>query len=76
MTAVPDFHTLFFDHVHPNDAGYDVLTQSFFEAITRQSGESALSRGLPALLPPPGSFPESVPPDPADVPRAPRWGAR
>ena len=74
--AVPDFHTLFSDHVHPNDDGYDILAQVWFDAITRPSGGSALSRGLPTLLPPPGSFPENVPEDPADVPRAPRWEAQ
>ncbi|HET7291094.1 MAG TPA: SGNH/GDSL hydrolase family protein [Vicinamibacteria bacterium] len=32
--AVPDFHTLFYDHVHPNDEGYDIIASAFFEAIT------------------------------------------
>jgi lysophospholipase L1-like esterase len=32
----PDWATtLFFDHVHPNDAGYDVIAQAFFDAISR-----------------------------------------
>jgi lysophospholipase L1-like esterase len=74
--AVPDFHTLFSDHVHPNDTGYDIMTNVFFGAITEQPAEEASARGLePLFLPPPGAFPETVPPDPADVPRAPRWDA-
>lgn len=76
MMAVPDFHTLMFDHVHPNDAGYDIIAQTWFEAISRPSGESALSRGLPTLLPPDGGYPESIPGDPADEPRPPRWSSR
>lgn len=72
--AVPDFHTLFADHVHPNDAGYDIMVNQFFGAITQpRPAPSALGPGVPQLLPPPGSFPEFVPADPADVPRAPRW---
>ena len=74
--GVPDFHTLMSDHVHPNDAGYDILAQVWFDAI-RQTPAAAATSGSapPLLLPPPGSFPESVPADPADVPRAPRWDA-
>jgi lysophospholipase L1-like esterase len=35
----PDWATaLFSDHVHPNDAGYDVIAQAFFEAISRPRG--------------------------------------
>ena len=72
--AVPDFHTLFFDHVHPNDDGYDIMVSQFFDAITQpRPAPSALGPGVPLLLPPPGSFPEFVPADPADVPQAPRW---
>jgi lysophospholipase L1-like esterase len=73
--AVPDFHTLMFDHVHPNDAGYDILAEVFFKAITepQPTEPEAQARTLPLLLPPPGSFPETLPPDPADEPRPPRW---
>jgi len=71
--AVPDFHTLMFDHVHPNDAGYDILTQVWFDAITQPFVAATSGAARPLFLPPPGSFPESVPADPADVPRAPRW---
>jgi lysophospholipase L1-like esterase len=31
--------TLFTDHVHPNDAGYDVIAQAFFEAISKPRGQ-------------------------------------
>ncbi len=76
MMAVPDFHTLMFDHVHPNEAGYDIIAQTWFDAITRPSGQSALSHGLPELLTPDGGYPETIPSDPADEPRPPRWSSR
>jgi lysophospholipase L1-like esterase len=31
----PGLPALFSDHVHPNDAGYEVMAQAFFEALTR-----------------------------------------
>ena len=55
--AVPDFHTLFFDHVHPNDDGYDILAQVWFDAITKPPASAAVRAALPPLLPPPGSLP-------------------
>jgi lysophospholipase L1-like esterase len=72
--AAPDLHALFFDHVHPNDAGYDILAQTFFDAISQQAA-AATSRPVPVLLAPPGAYPETVPPDPADVPRPSHEGA-
>jgi acyl-CoA thioesterase-1 len=33
--------TLFTDHVHPNDAGYDVIAQAFLEAISRPRTSSS-----------------------------------
>ena len=30
----PSVPALFTDHIHPNDAGYEVMAQAFFEAIT------------------------------------------
>ena len=38
---VPDFHTLFYDHVHPNDAGYEIIANGFFEAITTPRAASS-----------------------------------
>jgi lysophospholipase L1-like esterase len=32
--AQPALRALYTDHVHPNDAGYEVMAQGFFEAIT------------------------------------------
>jgi lysophospholipase L1-like esterase len=72
--AVPDFHTLFSDHVHPNDAGYAIMADTFFKAISEPAAAEPSSLSMPELLAPPrGAFPESVPDDPADVPRPPRW---
>ena len=31
----PSLSALFSDHVHPNDAGYEVMAQTFFDALTR-----------------------------------------
>jgi lysophospholipase L1-like esterase len=42
---VPDFHTLFYDHVHPNDAGYEIMARVFFEAITTPSASRASVAG-------------------------------
>lgn len=36
-----NLRSLFVDHVHPNDRGYDLIAQSFFEAITRAAAGSA-----------------------------------
>jgi hypothetical protein len=64
--AVPDFHTLFADHVHPNDAGYQVMTDAWFKAIT-EPATAAPPAGQTELVPfaspyvitsprPPGSY--------------------
>jgi lysophospholipase L1-like esterase len=42
--AQGDLSSLFDDDVHPNDAGYEVLAQAWFEAITRARSASASSR--------------------------------
>jgi lysophospholipase L1-like esterase len=39
--------TLFTDHIHPNAAGYELMAQSFFEAIAH--GRSTLDAGVPDL---------------------------
>ena len=51
--AVPDFHALFSDHVHPNDAGYKIMAEQWFAAITTpqaktQAREVAPPRPRPA----------------------------
>ena len=47
---------LFSDFLHPNDAGYQVVAQSFFDAITKPLSASASGRS-PAFFfePPSGS---------------------
>ena len=37
----PSLPALFADHVHPSDAGYEVMAQAFFEAITRPQAAAA-----------------------------------
>jgi len=47
---------LFFDFLHPNDAGYQIIQQAFFRAITQPlPGASAASYDGPSLLEPPGT---------------------
>ena len=36
---------LFVDDVHPNDAGYDVIAEAWFDAITRSRSASSSKRG-------------------------------
>jgi lysophospholipase L1-like esterase len=36
--AEPRLETLFVDHVHPNDPGYELLSAAFYEAITAPRG--------------------------------------
>lgn len=45
LNAVPDYHTLFTDHVHPNDQGYAILADEWFRAITTPPAQGS---GLPA----------------------------
>jgi lysophospholipase L1-like esterase len=37
----PSLPALFTDHIHPSDAGYEVMAQAFFEAIVRPSAAAA-----------------------------------
>jgi lysophospholipase L1-like esterase len=39
----PDTAALFADHIHPNDAGYELIAQTFFEAIAHAVTPSAAS---------------------------------
>lgn len=52
--AAGNFRTLFVDHVHPNDRGFDLIAQSFFEAITRASAGALSDAPLVAFARPPG----------------------
>jgi hypothetical protein len=52
----PSLPPLFFDFLHPNDAGYQVIQQAFFRAITQPlPGASAASYGGPVLFTEPGT---------------------
>jgi hypothetical protein len=75
---VPEIGALFFDHVHPNDAGYRIMADTFFDAITRARAGAA-SNPLVGLVQLPGlgfmrpeqaarfkRFPLEVPRDPWD----------
>jgi lysophospholipase L1-like esterase len=44
FSAQPDLAGLFADDVHPNDAGFDVMAQAWFEAITRPRSAASSSR--------------------------------
>jgi acyl-CoA thioesterase-1 len=47
-----DLSRLYVDHVHPNDAGYQIMAEEFFNAITRQStGTTASFRSFTFRLP-------------------------
>jgi lysophospholipase L1-like esterase len=47
----PAWPALFTDHIHPNDAGYEVMAQAFFEAIVRPQAATA-DFGGPQLFKP------------------------
>jgi lysophospholipase L1-like esterase len=40
----PSLESLFVDHVHPNDTGYQLMARSWFRAITRPEAATASSR--------------------------------
>jgi lysophospholipase L1-like esterase len=46
----PNFAHLYVDHVHPNDAGYELIATAFFNAITGPVAPSSTSLALPALF--------------------------
>ena len=55
--AQPSLRDLFFDHVHPNDAGYQVIARSWWNAITSPSSIATASRwmgGMAFGFEPPG----------------------
>jgi lysophospholipase L1-like esterase len=44
FTAQPSLSALFADDVHPNDAGFDVLAQAWFDAISQPRSAASSSR--------------------------------
>ena len=64
---VPEIGELFSDHIHPNDAGYRIMADTFFDAITRSRATSA-SQPIVLAHARVGRFPLSVPRDPWDSP--------
>jgi lysophospholipase L1-like esterase len=42
--------SLFVDHVHPNDAGYQLIAGAFFIAIARPPAATSSGRGMPVLF--------------------------
>jgi lysophospholipase L1-like esterase len=73
--AQPDWGDLYYDHVHPNDAGYKLMSDTFYAAITSPRGATSSARGPgDEILPPFGPdgrriwprFPSVIPPDPTD----------
>jgi lysophospholipase L1-like esterase len=43
---------LFVDHIHPNDAGYEIIASEFFAAITEPAATAASARATPPLTKP------------------------
>ena len=58
---------LFFDHIHPNDIGYELIAQAFFAAVSTPVETSAAGLDvMPSLLARPGT----TAPHPRTVPKA------
>jgi lysophospholipase L1-like esterase len=55
----PSLPPLYFDFLHPNDQGYQIIAQAFFRAVTQPlAGSSALAAdAMPTLLVAPGRHP-------------------
>jgi acyl-CoA thioesterase I len=53
--STPDFHALFSDHVHPNDAGYELMARTFYNALSQPAAGGA-ARAAPTLGVPPLLF--------------------
>jgi lysophospholipase L1-like esterase len=45
MAAVSPLSSIFDDHVHPNDKGYEIIALEFFKAISRAGGTSTAGFG-------------------------------
>jgi hypothetical protein len=41
FVAQPNLESLFVDHVHPNDAGYQLMARTWFRAITGPAAATA-----------------------------------
>jgi lysophospholipase L1-like esterase len=52
----PDLPALFADHVHPNDRGYAVMAQVFFDAVRTATGSGTSFGRRPLLLAAPAPF--------------------
>jgi lysophospholipase L1-like esterase len=50
QAAGNDLAQLFSDHVHPNDRGYDVISDAFFRAITNPRTPPSSTSALPGLF--------------------------
>lgn len=78
--AQGDLGRLFVDHVHPNDAGYQLMANTFFTAITAAVGARPAYAAPFVELPEAGPdgrrawpvFPSLIPLDPWDAPGQPR----
>jgi lysophospholipase L1-like esterase len=66
--ATEDFHRLFVDHVHPNDQGYQIMTEQFFQALTRPVGGGTEDLSWQEPIDPLGLAPGRTPGPPADAP--------
>jgi lysophospholipase L1-like esterase len=57
FTKDPNFDRLYFDHVHPNNSGYDHIAEAFFQAIITPTTTTTLSLpGEPTLFARPTSL--------------------
>ncbi len=50
--AVPDFHTLMSDHVHPNEDGYKIMANEWFKAISQPAATGQTREVAPPIMPP------------------------
>jgi hypothetical protein len=50
FTKDPAFDRLYFDHVHPNNSGYDHIAEAFFTAIITPTATTTLSLPDPPTL--------------------------
>ena len=81
---VREIGDLYFDHVHPNDAGYKIMADTFFAALTRARGATTAADAQRPIFVPELAFmrpeaiartrhwPLEVPRDPVDSPGRPR----